>query len=73
VNPDFTDSWSDRLHRLPVVRVQCLLDAAQLETRQSSRESREWPKITLRAAEPDDSFCPASVTLYQYTSFCMVR
>jgi hypothetical protein len=52
VNPDLTNARSDRLHRLPVVRIQSLLDAPQLETSQPSCESREFPKVTPRAAEP---------------------
>jgi hypothetical protein len=56
VNPDLTDSGSDGLHRLPVVRIQAVLDAPQPETSQPPCERRERPKVTSPAAEPDERF-----------------
>src|SRR5436190_24047253 len=44
LNSDFTYAWSDRLHRFPIVWIQSLLHAPQLETGQPSRKSRERPK-----------------------------
>src|SRR5437867_8958278 len=53
-NSDFSDAWSNRRHRLPVVRIQSLLDAPQLETSQPPRKDRKLPKVTTRVAEQDE-------------------
>ena len=69
VNPDLTNARSDRLHRLPVVRIQSLLDAPQLEASQPSGESRKRSKVTPRVAEPDERVCPASVSISSVYKF----
>jgi hypothetical protein len=43
LNADFTDAWSDRLHRLPVVWSQSLLYAPQLEAGNARKSPRELP------------------------------
>src|SRR5262245_7431422 len=56
VNPNFTHSNSDCLHRFPVVWLQSLLHASQLEASKPACERREGTKISPRAAEPDERF-----------------
>jgi hypothetical protein len=70
VNPDLTNARSDRLHRLPIVGIQFLLHTPQLEASQPTRESRECPKVTPRAADPDERFVRHR-SRRQYTSFGM--
>jgi hypothetical protein len=50
VNPNLPNARSYRLNRLPIVRIQSLLNAPQLEASQPSRESWKRPKVTPRAA-----------------------
>jgi len=45
VDPDLPDARSDSWHRLPIGRVESLLDTAQLETGQSSGQIRKGPQV----------------------------
>jgi hypothetical protein len=52
VDADFLDAGSQGGHRLPVVRFQPLLDAPQLEPRNSARIRRKSFKVAPRRSEP---------------------
>ena len=56
VNPNLTNARSDRLHGLPIVWFESLLDAPELETSQPPCERRKRSEVTPRAAEPDERF-----------------
>src|SRR5881394_2233236 len=69
LNSDFTYAWSDRLHRFPIVWIQSLLHAPQLETGQPYAQEQGTPEDTARAAEPDERLIWHRSR--QYTSVCI--
>ena len=45
MNTDLLDPRSDTMHRLPVARLQSILNRAEFETRRSARLIREVPEV----------------------------
>jgi hypothetical protein len=52
VNADLPNAGPDRRHRLPVVRVESLLNTAKLEARQAPGVWRKGSEVAARASEP---------------------
>jgi hypothetical protein len=53
VNPNLANTRTDRGHRLPVVRLKALLNAAKLESRSLSGLRRKRTEFLERRSEPD--------------------
>ncbi len=68
VNPDFPYTRSNGWHRLPIERVQTLLDTPELEACKSPGVPREGPNVAARGAEPLERLLGRdSIYEYRYT------
>jgi hypothetical protein len=54
MHPDLADAWTDRWHRFPVVGIEALLHAPELEARIPPRIGGEGAEGGQGAAEPRD-------------------
>jgi hypothetical protein len=66
VNPNFLYSRPNRRHRLPVKRVQALLDTPELKPCLSSGVSGERSNVAARSAKPLDQLTGHG-TIYEYS------
>jgi len=71
VDPNLPNPRSDGRHRLPVVRVQSVLDTAELESGEPACQRREGPQVTPSAAEQDERLVRHCSRVADNTSFCI--
>jgi hypothetical protein len=54
VEPNLPDTGADARHRLPVVRIEALLDASKLKPSDPSDDRRETPEVGPRRSDPHE-------------------
>ena len=69
-NPNFPDPATDRIHRLPVVRLSPMLDLIELMSRLTAGRFRKGAQIVERAAS---EFYRLKIHYLNYTKVCIIR